>query len=116
MKVKMEDCGTADSAALLIQTEIIPMPADDDSLLVKIFPNPNKGVFTLEVNMPEALDPVEVELINSMGQIVYRKMISQASGYINEHIELESSVPTGIYFLQVTTGKTVEKTRMMLCR
>ncbi|MCE9540914.1 MAG: SBBP repeat-containing protein [Bacteroidetes bacterium] len=91
----------------------------DDSLLIKIYPNPNSGLFTLEINMVHQLqqtDQVKVEIINSIGQIVYNKVTSFENGYINEHIELENSIPVGIYFLQVTIGDKVEKTRMMLAR
>ncbi|MES2139700.1 MAG: SBBP repeat-containing protein [Bacteroidota bacterium] len=91
----------------------------DDSLLIKIYPNPNNGLFTLEINMvhlSEHADQAKVEILNSIGQIVYHKFTSFENGYINEHIELENSIPVGIYFLQVTIGDKVEKTRMMLAR
>ncbi|MES2284136.1 MAG: SBBP repeat-containing protein [Bacteroidota bacterium] len=92
---------------------------NNDSLLVKIYPNPNSGLFTLEINMvhiTEHASQANVEVLNSIGQIVYNKLTSFEKGYINEHIELEDSVPTGIYFLQVTIGDKVEKTRIMLTR
>lgn len=93
--------------------------AKDDSLLIKIYPNPNSGLFTLEINMvhlSEKADQAKVEVLNSIGQIVYNKFTSFENGYLNEHIELENSIPVGIYFLQVTIGDKVEKTRMMLSR
>jgi hypothetical protein len=116
LKVKVENCGKdslnqkPDAVILDVQN------ASDDSLTVKIYPNPNKGVFTLEVNMPGAMQDATVELVNVIGQVVYHHAVASVNGYINEHIELDSAVPTGIYFLQVTTGEVVEKTRMMLCR
>lgn len=91
----------------------------DDSLLIKIYPNPNSGLFTLEINMvhlSEHADQARVEVLNSIGQIVYNKFTSFQNGYINEHIELENSIPVGIYYLQVTIGDKIEKTRMMLTR
>lgn len=91
----------------------------DDSLLVRIFPNPNSGLFTLEINMVHITEKVvdaKVEVINAIGQVVYYKLTSFNKGYINDHIELENSVQPGIYFLQVTIGDKMEKTRMMLSR
>ncbi|HEY0029736.1 MAG TPA: T9SS type A sorting domain-containing protein, partial [Bacteroidia bacterium] len=116
VKIEMESCGDTASAALTMPTVAESEELKEDSVMVKIYPNPNKGIFTIEVNIPDAEDLVKVELVNAMGQIVYRKIVPGTNGYINEHIELESSVPTGIYFLQLTIGNNVEKTRMMLCR
>ncbi|MDQ3046825.1 MAG: SBBP repeat-containing protein [Bacteroidota bacterium] len=88
----------------------------NDSLMIRIFPNPNKGIFTIQLNMPESTDAVLVELVNLVGQVLYSKQISSNKGYIHDQIELDSSIATGVYFLQVTSGNKVEKTRMMLCR
>lgn len=91
----------------------------DDSLLIKIFPNPNSGLFTLEINMVHLNEQAEhatLEMLNSIGQSVYNKLIPFNNGYINEHVELNNSVPPGIYFLQITIGDKVEKTRMMLSK
>lgn len=92
---------------------------ENDSLLMKIYPNPNSGLFTIEVNLvssAENTDVVTVEIISSSGQLVYRKESSYAKGLFKEQIELEKNVPLGIYFLQVTYGNKVEKTKMMLMR
>ena len=116
-KIEMDSCGEADNIALNPKKIItIPEGSKEDSLLVRIYPNPNKGVFTLELNMRDVTDPVLVELVNVIGQVMYSKVIASNNAYINEHIELESTIATGIYFLQVTVGNKVEKTRMMLCR
>lgn len=90
----------------------------DSTSFVKIFPNPNNGLFTLEVNMAPtaATEQIKIELVNAVGQVVYQKLVSNSNGYINEHMELESTVPIGVYFLQVTIGSKVETTRMMLTR
>lgn len=120
IKVKVESCDNTDSMADNNKdSETGITEAKEDSLLVKIYPNPNNGLFTLEINMPHANEQAEqakVEVINAMGQVVYFKQVTCNNGYLNEHIELESSVSTGIYFLQVSIGDKVEKTRMMLCR
>lgn len=93
--------------------------AKEDSLLVRIFPNPNSGLFTLEINMVHITEKAEfakVEVINAIGQIMHQKSTSFNKGYINERIELNNSVPAGIYFLQITIGDKVEKKRIMLSK
>jgi len=88
----------------------------NDSLLVKLYPNPNNGMFTIEINMAQssAREQIKIEVLNALGQVVYQKTPSSNSEYIFEHIELEGSLPTGIYFLQITVGDRVEKTKMLL--
>lgn len=94
------------------------LKAEEDSLIVKVYPNPNNGLFILEINMANAVESeqVKIELVNAVGQVVYRKLVSENNGYVNEHVELESNVPIGIYFLQITVGNQVETTRMMLTK
>jgi len=97
----------------------IALETKEDPLLVKIYPNPNNGLFTLEISMvhlTEKLEQARVEVLNAIGQRVYDGLTSFDNGYINEHIELEKSVPPGVYFIQVTIGDKIEKTRMMLSR
>jgi hypothetical protein len=119
--VSLQNClnpdGTKNNA--INNDRISSLQTKDDSLLIKIFPNPNSGLFTLEINMVHLNGQVEhatVEMLNSIGQSVYHKLISFDNGYINEHMELKNSVPPGIYFLQITIGDKVEKTRMMLSK
>ena len=122
--VSLQTCKASDSSAynndnISDDRNTISFETKDDSLLVKIYPNPNNGLFTLELSMKNITQVNEqalVEVLNSVGQTVYYKIASFESGYINERIELEDSVPSGIYFLQVSIGDKVEKTRMMLAR
>lgn len=119
--ISLQACLKSDSTSKnnLSNSGINSFGAKDDSLLVRIFPNPNSGLFTLEINMVHITEKVvdaKVEVINAIGQVVYHKLTSFNKGYVNDHIELENSVQPGIYFLQVTIGDKVEKTRMMLAR
>lgn len=102
-----------------LSDKTLSLETKDDSLLLKIYPNPNSGLFTLEINMAHIAEQsvqAMVEVLNAKGQMVYYKITSFDNGYVNEHIELENSLPPGIYFLQVTIGEKVEKTRMLLAR
>lgn len=121
--ISFQKCQKPDSTVIIdnvfSSNKTISLESKDDSLLVKIYPNPNSGLFTLEINMiyvTEKSAQARVEVVNSIGQTVYDKSTSFDNGFINEHIELDNTVPTGVYFLQVTIGEKVEKTRMMLSR
>jgi len=109
-KVTLE-CPKPDGSATSI------LNSEKDSLFVKVFPNPNSGLFTLEINMLQALsEQVKIEMVNAIGQIVYQKLIPTNNGYINEHMELDNAIPTGVYFLQITIGNKMETTRIMLTK
>lgn len=90
----------------------------DSSLFVKVFPNPNNGLFTLEINMANTTvaEQIKIELINTVGQIVYQKLVSSNDGYINEHVELESTIPIGVYFLKITVGNKIETSQLILTK
>ncbi|MES2284138.1 MAG: T9SS type A sorting domain-containing protein [Bacteroidota bacterium] len=121
--ISLQNClnpnDTPNKNTVLNNSNTSHLQAKDDSLLIKIFPNPNSGLFSLEINMihtSELIGQATVEMLNSIGQSVYHKLISFNNGYINEHIELSNSVSPGIYFLQVTIGDMVEKKQMMLSK
>ncbi|MES2139699.1 MAG: T9SS type A sorting domain-containing protein [Bacteroidota bacterium] len=120
--VSLQECLKSDSTLknnVTNSNDINSFGAKDDSLLIRIFPNPNSGLFTLEINMVHKIEKAQeakVEVINALGQVVYHRSTSFNKGYLNEHIELENSIQAGIYFLQVTIGDKVEKTRMMLSK
>lgn len=121
--VSLQSCpdpeNTINKDILPASNNTISFETKDDSLLLKIYPNPNSGLFTLEINMAQFTEQsvqAMVEVLNAKGQMVFYKITSFDNGYVNEHIELENSLPPGIYFLQVSIGEKTEKTRMLLTR
>ena len=66
---------------------------------ISIYPNPNKGVFTLKCDACN--NPTELQITNTVGQIVYQVNIS---GKTNE-IDISGLQP-GIYILTLSTGSS----------
>jgi len=65
---------------------------------VSVYPNPSAGSFTLELGNSElSLKSTNIFIVNTMGEIVYKKNVEEQSSTIN----LEST--KGIYFLQLRT-------------
>jgi hypothetical protein len=113
MHVEVKKC--ADTKALFTNKSF----DDKDSSEIRIYPNPNNGLFTLELNMaqaPKQLHEVKVEVINAIGQVIYSKAVSLNDHYLSHHVELENGVMPGIYFLHIIMGDKEEKTRLMLVR
>ena len=69
---------------------------------IKLYPNPNKGSFTIRGINNSVKDPVSVQILNMYGQVVYKTRLTPANNSINM-----GNVPPGIYILKAgSTGKT----------
>lgn len=66
--------------------------SDDEN--IQVFPNPNNGVFTIQMNAAASL-----EILNSLGQIIYK-----GSMYTAKDIDL-SQLSKGMYILKLQTEK-----------
>ncbi len=87
------------------------------TLQMKIYPNPNTGLFTIELNMPSIKEEkVKMRVVNILGQEVYNKEYIIKDNYIKEIVELDKSLPVGIYTLQVLIGNKVENTSVVLSK
>ncbi len=84
---------------------------------MKVYPNPNTGLFTININMAGAHEEkVSIRILNTLGQEVYNKGYEIKDKYIRENVELNGSLPTGIYTLSVQIGNKVENTIIILSR
>lgn len=78
---------------------------------VNVYPNPNNGQFTLQVNNPEATD-LTVEIMDVQGQIIYRNTVKSVMSY-NEEIDA-SAFAKGIYHLRVSSGTEVKVKKVVI--
>ena len=84
---------------------------------MQVFPNPNTGLFTILLNMPLTKEEkVKMRIVNLLGQEVFNKEYVTKDNYIKEVVELDKSLPSGIYTLQVMIGNKVENTSVILSR
>ncbi len=88
-----------------------------DRFRMNIYPNPNTGLFTIELNMAISREEkVKILIVNMLGQEVYNKEYLIKDNYFKETIELDKALPSGIYTLQIVNNNIVENTNMMLVR
>ncbi len=88
---RMADTTTTTAAAAIPETQD-----------VRLFPNPNRGMFVLKGSI-EGSDAA-VEVVNMTGQIIYRRNITSADGIINQQIELPPNLANSMYLLNLRTG------------
>jgi len=81
------------------------VPTKTVDFTTTIYPNPNQGSFTLELN---SLVPQNLNLVitNAIGARVYAENGVTFSGQLIKHINLD--IPSGVYFLSIeNSGKNV---------
>ncbi len=69
---------------------------------VSIFPNPNKGTFSIKGNLGTVTDEeVTVEVTNILGQVIYKNKTMTQNGMVNENISLNGRLDNGMYMLNM---------------
>lgn len=69
---------------------------------LNVYPNPNNGNFTIDLEGPSA-EFVELTLMSNLGQLIYREKVGFQSGQIRHQVTTED-LSKGIYLLQVRSG------------
>lgn len=80
-----------------------PVSRELKPLDMKFFPNPNDGRFNLSFLLAEKT-PVEISIIDLLGNKVYQAKPINFPGYFNHNIDI-SDQSSGIYFLQIMQGE-----------
>ncbi len=78
---------------------------------IDVYPNPNHGKFMLKLGIEEG-KLVDVEIMNIQGKIVYRDRI-EVSSTREESIDI-SNIPSGLYFIRVTSGDQVKYKKILI--
>ena len=85
---------------------------DTDNWL-KLYPNPNTGNFTLEMEISRlAIGNIQINITNTLGQSVYAETLNNIKGKYKKQIDLPN--PTGIYNLQIQYDKNVINKKIVL--
>ncbi|MEZ5013627.1 MAG: GEVED domain-containing protein [Chitinophagales bacterium] len=79
---------------------------------VNLFPNPNNGSFTLQLNGLENAD-VQVEVYNSIGTLVYANVLSVDASDYTTQINLENAA-AGMYQVRISNGTSITNYPVMI--
>jgi hypothetical protein len=63
-----------------------------------------------------ANENITMEVMNTMGQVVYSVKPVVQNGYINENIDLNSNLASGLYIVQTKIGDTSFNTKMLIAK
>jgi len=68
---------------------------------VQIMPNPNKGNFTIQLQLPARAAITTLALYNNMGEKVWQQDAGKISGTVRKKISLQNQLPAGIYMMVI---------------
>ncbi|MFZ5552410.1 MAG: T9SS type A sorting domain-containing protein [Bacteroidota bacterium] len=97
-----------DDVILLDWTGVGVAESTTESVL-NIFPNPNEGQFTIQMNNAEG--NYSVNVADVLGKVVYSASVN-ASGLMNHTIDMKAE--SGIYFVTVSDGKNTIQQKMVV--
>jgi hypothetical protein len=83
-----------------------------DNEALSVYPNPNKGQFSLKMNAHEAQNAT-IELMDVNGKTVWNITVNLESGS-NEIPITDKNITEGIYLLRVTIGETYKTLKIMV--
>jgi hypothetical protein len=101
-------CGGLPSFNTVIMTVngnvgVVKVNADD--MDVRVMPNPNKGIFSVQGSVGTATDQqLDLEITDMLGQVVYASKVLAVKGNLNTKIELDNTLANGMYLLNIKTA------------
>jgi len=95
-----EGCKSKDS--ILVDVVPLSVPIKTNSNKLSLYPNPNKGNFTVKASFNSA-SPKEatIEVVNVVGQVVYHAVAGVQNGAIEKNVQLGTELPNGMYILRI---------------
>ena len=115
IKVKgMNDCGEGSFSTELLVTIENSFGIDElgRALGLAVYPNPNKGSFTLELATTQ-VDKVNLRIVNAIGHLVYEKQDMQVNSHFSTIIDI-SGEAEGIYLMVVESDLGVHTSRILI--
>ncbi len=117
MQVQVNNCRDFEAANEETDQETFSAQEIPGELQMKVYPNPTNGLFTIVLNMSTFREEkIKMRIVNVLGQEIYNKEIIAQDETIKEIVELDQSLPTGIYTLQIMMGNKTENTSVVLSR
>lgn len=92
-----------------IGTKVAGMEDQTAEFGVNVYPNPANEQLMVSLNLKES-STVNVEVLNTLGQVVYTSNEGQLSGSKNLRINT-SEMPAGVYFARVAVGQSTQTTK-----
>lgn len=103
---------TASVRVLVIPTEPLASRTGALQAAARLYPNPAAGTATLEVAGLKGPDEVRVELLNTLGQVVFNRGVLPRAGAVRLRLDL-ARLPAGVYSVRLSTKQGSAVKRLM---
>ena len=109
VKVTKDICTTTDYMIITVTNNISIIEHNKENF-IKIFPNPNNGIFSLIIN--GEIEAFNIEVVNLSGQVVYKNNIGKKQ---MNRIDLNAyNIVKGIYFVKVFNNNKIMVSSMII--
>lgn len=82
--------------------------AEEESQSLKLYPNPNKGQFMIELHLASNINAkARIEMINVMGQTVSAENTNISNGLLQKKVSISSSLTSGIYIVKTVVNDKI---------
>jgi hypothetical protein len=81
---------------------------------IRLFPNPNDGKFTIKGSVKAANIDVTVEVLNAVGQVVYKNTVPVHAAEFTTDINLGSNAVAGMYLVRVNIDGNMSAIRFIV--
>ena len=81
-----------------------------------VMPNPNKGNFTIQMQLPKDNAATTLQLFNNLGANIWQADMGVVSGSISKNIYLENKLPSGVYMLMIRRGDIHYTTKVVVSK
>jgi hypothetical protein len=72
---------------------------------IRLMPNPNTGSFVVEGTLAADAKDATLEIIDVLGQVIYKDVVSVQGGAISQKVDLHNQPANGMYMLRLTSGE-----------
>jgi len=107
------DCNPPKISSSSSSSISIANPGNNTKTL-KLYPNPNKGQFVVELNISEKINAnAKIQLIDMAGKTVQTENAEINSGALQKTINVSSALTKGIYMVRIIVNDKVYKTQLV---
>jgi Secretion system C-terminal sorting domain/Beta-propeller repeat len=72
-----------------------------------VFPSPNKGRFTIRIDLPDYEGSASVSVLNTAGKTVFESAYPVHLGRLQQDITLQDKLPNGTYFVKISAAGAI---------
>ena len=112
IRVSMEDMDEEEAEAMANRGVDMPLINNLSIENIQLFPNPNRGMFRLEFELPQQGE-TSIRVFNSEARLIYSFDLGQYQGTFSDDIDISQNGP-GAYFLEVRQGNTSMVKKVLL--